>query len=45
MSCGRIWVAGTDGVTMQLGGRDVRVSEECVTEYVSSPRYFFERNC
>jgi hypothetical protein len=30
---------------MQLGGRDVRVCEECATECVFSPRYFLIPAC
>jgi hypothetical protein len=38
-------MAGADGVIMQLGGRDVRVWEECATEYVFSPRHFLISTC
>ena len=34
--------AGADGVTMQLGVRDVR---DCATECVFSPRYFLISAC
>lgn len=40
MSCGAVGTSGADGVIIQLGGRGVRVCEECGTECVFSPFFF-----